>query len=132
MSLNNFAILSAIRDHCATLPGIKTCKIGFETPVLPDAYPLIRIVLSEIHEFDTNAPGRTEMTIIIYYGESVRPLNEGGLEDQHEWLLDMSDKIRDAVIPGQGWRARWLDTVWDEDRIPGFKIFASRFEAWRP
>jgi hypothetical protein len=34
------------------------------------------------------------------------------------------------VIPGQGWRAQWIETVWDEDRVPGFKLFASRFEVW--
>jgi hypothetical protein len=70
------------------------------------------------------------MEILIYYGEMVRPLNEGGLDDQLEWLLAMEDKIKTAVIPGQGWRARWIETVWDEDRIPGLKIFASRFEVY--
>lgn len=130
MALSNYAILEAIRDKCAQLPSLKTCQIGIETPIVPDAYPILRIVLSEMRELEDNAPGRPVMGIIVYYGESVRPLNEGGLESQHEWLLDMDESIKRAIVPGQGWRARWVETVWDEDRVPGFKLFASRFEVW--
>jgi len=129
--MTNFEILTAIRDQCATLPGLTTCRIGIEMPIVPGDYPILRLVLSEMREMDESRPGKTEMGIIIYYGESVRPLDEGGLESQHEWLLDMEARIRAAVIPGQGWRARWVETVWDEDRVPGFKLFASRFEVWR-
>jgi hypothetical protein len=130
MALSNYQILEAIRDQCATLPGIETCQIGIETPIVPDAYPILRVVLSEMQELDDTAPGRTMMSLIVYYGESVRPLSEGGLESQHEWLLDMEALIKRAIVPGQGWRARWVETVWDEDRVPGFKLFASRFEVW--
>lgn len=128
--MTNFEILAAIRDNCKTIVGLNTCRIGIETPILPDSYPILRIVLSEMRELEEDRPGHTEMGILVYYGESVRPLNEGGLETQHEWLLDMEAQIKSRIVPGQGWRARWVETVWDEDRVPGFKLFASRFEVW--
>ncbi|MGQ9815720.1 MAG: hypothetical protein ACUVR3_11330 [Candidatus Roseilinea sp.] len=129
--MTSFEILKGIRDQCAAIPGIRTCQIGIETPIAPDVYPIIRVVLSVTREHEQNGdPWRPVLEILIYYGEYVRPLDEGGLSSQHEWLLAMEDKIKSAVIPGHGWRGRWLETTWDEDRIPGLKLFASRFEVW--
>lgn len=130
MMMTTFEILTAIRDQCASIPGIATCQLGIETPIVPESYPMIRLVLSVTREREDGDPWRPLLELLIYYGEYVRPLNEGGLSDQHEWLLDMEDKIKSAVIPGQGWRGRWVETTWDEDRIPGLKLFASRFEVW--
>jgi len=126
-----FQKLAGIRDACATLPGLATCRIGFETPILPRSYPLLRLVLSVTREQQQGNPWDPLMEIVVYYGENVRPLDEGGLEAQHAWLMDMEDKIKHAIIPGDGtWRAQWVETAWDEDRIPGLKLFASRFEVW--
>lgn len=128
--LTSYQKLAGIRDACKSLPGITTCQIGIETPIVPDAYPMVRVVLSVTRERDEGNPWVPTIEIIVYYGEYVRPLNEGGLDSQHEWLLDMEDRIKSAVIPGHGWRARWIKTNWDEDRFPGLKVFESLFEVW--
>lgn len=128
--MTSYEILEGIRSSCAAIPGLKTCQIGIETPIVPDAYPMLRVVLSTCRERNEGDPWGPILEILVYYGEMVRPLNETGLGDQLEWLLGMEDKIKSAIIPGNGWRAHWIETVWDEDRIPGLKIFASRFEVW--
>lgn len=125
-----YQILLGIKAACATIPGVKTCQIGIETPILPTSYPMIRIVLSVARERTEGDPWSPLLELLVYYGEMVRPLSEGALDDQIEWLLATEDAIKTAIIPGNGWRARWVETVWDEDRIPGLKIFASRFEVW--
>lgn len=42
----------------------------------------------------------------------------------------MEEKVKEAVVPGRDYFSKWVDTVLDEDRLPGFKLFASRFVAW--
>ena len=125
-----YQILLGMKTACAAIPGVTTCQIGIETPIVPTSYPMIRIVLSVERERDEGNPWKPLMEVLIYYGEMVRPLNEGALDDQIEWLLATEDAIKRALIPGSGWRARWIETVWDEDRIPGLKLFASRFEVY--
>ena len=67
------------------------------------------------------------MDLLIYYGELPHEFESGGIEKQYEWLLAMERRIRDALIPSVGWFAEWRETVLDEDRPPGYKLFASRF-----
>jgi len=37
------ALLQTIRDKLATVPGVKTCKIGLEANISPDDYPMVRL-----------------------------------------------------------------------------------------
>lgn len=126
-----YQILAGMRDACSTIPGLTTCRIGIEMPIVPESYPMLRIVLSETRDSEQGNPFKPLMGVLVYYGEFVRPLDEGGIDAQYEWLLAMEAAIKTAIIPvGRGWKAHWVETVWDEDRIPGFKLFASRFEVW--
>lgn len=129
MALTSYQILAGIRDACGQIPEVNTCQIGLETPITPDAYPIMRVVMSVArpHNDDPFAP---MMEIIVYYGEYVRPLKSAEIDAQHEWLMAVEEKLISAVIPGHGWRGRWVETVWDEDRVPGIKLHASRFEVW--
>ncbi len=123
-------ILTTLRDRCAALPGIKSCQLGIETPMVPDVYPIVRIVVSVERHDDSIKPWDTVMELLVYYGEMVRPLKTGEINDQLTWLMEMEDRIRQAIAPGQGYRARWIETVWDEDRVPGLRLFCSRFHVW--
>lgn len=128
---SSYEILHGIKTVCAAIQGVKTCQLGIETPMLPSSYPMIRVVLSVSREKKEGEPiYRPLLEVLVYYGEMVRPLAEDALDDQLEWLLATEDKIKTAVCTNAGWHGRWLETVWDEDRIPGLKIFASRFEVW--
>jgi len=40
------ALLETIRNKLATVPGVKTCKIGLEANILPEDYPMVRLVPS--------------------------------------------------------------------------------------
>lgn len=130
MAMSMWEVLEGIKTACSSISDLATCQIGIETPIVPTAYPMLRVVPSVLRSSETSPPWQPEMEILVYYGEYVRPLNEGGLESQYEWLLTVEDKIKAAIVPGAGWRARWQETVWDEDRIPGMKLFCSRFVAW--
>lgn len=125
--MTTWEILTGIRDACSGIADLATCQIGIETPIVPTAYPMLRVVPSVLRPREKTPPWRPDMEIIVYYGEYVRPLDEMSLEAQYEWLLGIEDRIKRAIVPGAGWRAAWEDTVWDEDRIPGLKLFASRF-----
>lgn len=121
----NFDILTRVRDALGGIEGVETSSIGLEANITADDYPMVRIVPSEISAADT--PSEEEMGILIYYGALAHGSTKNDLEAQYSWLLDMEAKIKTAMDEGVGWSATWRDTVLDEDRVPGYKLFASRF-----
>lgn len=120
---NPYPALVTLRDKLATLPGVSTCRIGLEVNMTAADYPMIRIVPSLFRRGEKTTQS---LSILIYYGEKAHDFEPGGIEAQYEWLFDMERQVKDAVI-SSGVRALWQDTALDEDRLPGYKIFASRF-----
>jgi len=125
--LTDYEQLTGIKTALAAIPGVSTCKIGLEPNITADDYPIIRIVPSVIRPRNGRDFRRSEMEIIVYYGELAQPFEAGGIEAQYQFLLDTERAIMAAISPGAGWSARWRETILDEDRQPGYKLFASRF-----
>lgn len=123
------ALLTGVRDALALLEGVQTCRIGIEPDISAVDYPIVRLVPSVLRRSDTTP--RDVVDLLVYYGELSHAFEAGGIQAQYEWLLIMEGRIRLALIQGakhpDGWRADWQETVLDEDRLPGYKLFASRF-----
>lgn len=115
--------LVAIRDTLGQLPDVKTCRIGIESGLSPDDYPIIRLVPSSL---DPASPWRS-MNVLVYYGAPLAEADQG-LEALYEALFGWEERIREALRVGKGYRCKWLETVTDEDRLEHYKLFASRFE----
>ena len=115
--------LVVLRDALANLNGVATCRIGLEPNMTAADYPIIRIVPS-VHRRGQQTT--TDLSVLIYYGELAHAFEDGGIEAQYDWLFEMEAKIKDAAI-SSGVRCLWEETVLDEDRLPGYKVFASRF-----
>jgi hypothetical protein len=129
--MTTYQVLAAMVAALSKIPNVTTCRLGLEEGLTADDYPLIRVVLSETRDSEQGNPFKPLMGILVYYGELAQPFDQGGIAAQYEWLMDMEHAIKTALIPtGKGWKAHWIETVFDEDRLPGFKLFASRFEVW--
>jgi hypothetical protein len=124
--LSFFDVLIGIKNAVALIKGVNTCNIGMEHTINAADYPMVRIVPSII-KIDLRVPRRQSMDIIVYYGDLLHEFEGNGLQDSYAYFLDMDAKIRNAIVPGQGWCAEWIDTTMDEDRLPGYKLFAARY-----
>jgi hypothetical protein len=116
----------SIRDALSLIDGIKTCKLGMEHTISAVDYPMIRIIPSLIKK-DVSKPRRQSMDLIVYYGDILHEFEDNGLETQYKFFLEMDAVINSTIMYGNGWCAEWIDTTLDEDRLPGYKLFASRY-----
>jgi len=115
-------LLQTIRDKLATVPGVKTCKIGLEANMSPDAYPMVRLVPSVVR--NGSYSGR-QCDLTIYFGQPIHEFTDG-LESLYSSLFDLEADIIDAVR-STGLNAAYDETVLDEDRLEAYKVMAARF-----
>jgi len=130
---STFKLLTRLQTALAAIPGVATCQIGLEATITPDDYPLIRIVPTRLRTTDI---GARVIDVTVYYGADLQAATEG-LPAVYADLLAWESLIIDAVLfavvragqaEGVYLRTRFVDTVTDEDRLPHYKLFASRFE----
>ncbi|MDG4549964.1 MAG: hypothetical protein P9F19_11090 [Candidatus Contendobacter sp.] len=128
-------LLIHLRDTLADLDGVASCKIGLEANITPDQYPLIRLVPARLRPA-VGLGYRQTLDLTIYFGDALLEAADG-LEAVYERLLGMEEAIRAAVLTvapatattaGQRLRVRAVETLFDEDRLPHYKLMASRFE----
>jgi hypothetical protein len=122
--MNTWTAMDSMKAKLSGVAGVCTCKIGIEAGLSPDDYPIIRLVPARF-----SMPDRQTVLIhlTVYYG---MPLTEGddGLESLYLALLEMETAIKAAIHAGDGYYAKFIDTITDEDRLEQYKLFASRFE----
>lgn len=118
--------LEALRDNLKAIPGVVTCKIGLERGIMPDDYPLIRIVPTSVKD----GPGidHRDIPLLIYFGMPVDETDAGpdgdgrtGLEKVYAALFALEEQIRTMVDTHGGTCG---DTITDEDRLETFKLMA--------
>lgn len=107
--------------------GVQSIAVGIEANITAADYPLIRVVPSTYRRDDDT---QYALDFIVYYGALSHAFQDGGLDAQYAYLFDMESKIKRIVI-GAKVLANWQDTMLDEDRLPGYKIFASRYTMHR-
>ena len=123
------AMLALLKAQCATIQGVKTCKVGLEAEITPDDYPIIRLVPSRLVPQEDGDRQRMELT--IYYGAPLQAFD--GLEAVYAELFRLETAIRDAVMfaamaVAPGLRVEYTDTITDEDRLTVYKLFVSRYQ----
>lgn len=128
-------ILTQLKTTLATLPGIASCKIGLEANITPSDYKLIRLVPTRLTPKD-EVGDQAVLAVTVYFGDSLLE-SADGLETVYAGLFTLEAAIREAVlftVARDAWQAgsritaRFIDTITDEDRLPHYKLMASRFE----
>lgn len=117
------AILEALRDALAAVPGVGTCKIGMEANLTPADWPLVRLVPSTVR--DSAVLGRREVDLLVYFGQAVHEFT-GGLEALYEDLFAMEATLLAAAYATPGVLVQYQETVLDEDRLDAYKLMALR------
>jgi hypothetical protein len=128
-SVNN--LLDIVVDSLKTIDGVQSCKIGLEVGMTANDYPMIRVVPTRIISADNN-PGRRTVSVIIYVGVKIFEGPES-LAKLYAELLDFESAVRAKVmfemvsdIRKQGFfiKTEYVETIFDEDRVPLFKLIA--------
>lgn len=126
----SMAMLEWLRDALATVDGVKTAKIGFESNMTPGDYPIVRVVPGRIGmpQFARGMSpinGIREIDSLVYFGMPIHE-HEEGLEALYTEILAMEQSLL-AALPTQGlYSARWVETFLDEDRLDAYKLMAMR------
>lgn len=127
-------ILTQIKETLAAIPGIASCQIGLEANITPSDYPLIRIVPTRLTP-DDDVGDRATLEVTVYFGDALLESSDG-LETVYAGLFTREAAIREAILftakrtawlAGTTMTARYVDTLFDEDRLPHYKMMASRF-----
>jgi len=116
------ALLQTIRDKLATVPGVKTCKIGLEANISPDDYPMVRLVPSTVRNGMGISSRACELT--IYFGQPIHEFT-AGLESLYASLFALEVLLLESAR-SLGLNMRYEETVLDEDRIDAYKLMAIR------
>lgn len=128
-------LLGHLKNALAAVSGVATCQIGLEANITPADYPLVRLVPTRLTPHD-EVGDRAKLELTVYFGAALLE-SADGLETVYEELLRMEEAIRQAVLFGAvkaAWQAgarmtaRHVDTLFDEDRLPHYKMMAGRFE----
>jgi len=114
-------LLETIRDKLATVPGVKTCKIGLEANMSPDAYPMVRLVPSTVRNGSVSS---RQCELTIYFGQPIHEFTDG-LESLYGSLFALEVLLLEAVR-SIGLNMRYEETVMDEDRVESYKLMAIR------
>lgn len=120
-----FEHLEDMREKLSLIEGVNTCKIGIEATISPVDYPIVRIVPTRLIDVSVT---EHKLEVVIYYGRPIHESNEGvsGVLMQ---LFEMENQIKVALKNGNGYKAKFIDTVTDDQDVEEhFKLFASRFE----
>ena len=127
-------ILTQIKETLATIPSIASCRVGLEANITPSDYPLIRLVPTRLTPEDEVGHDAT-LEVTVYFGDALLESSDG-LETVYAGLFALEAAIREAVLftakrtawqAGNTMTARYVDTLFDEDRLPHYKMMASRF-----
>lgn len=130
-----FEILTLIKTALSAVPNVASCRVGLEAGILPEHYPLIRLVPSRLLPQEVGQ-ARRKMELLVYFGAPTLEASDG-LERVYEVLLTMEQAIKDiltitvvkaARYRGEPVKTTYVDTVTDEDRLPHYKLFAMRWQ----
>lgn len=113
--------LTTARDALATIPGVASCKVGFEANISPSDFPLIRLVPSRIIAGRPYHKRTAEVQIIF----GAQTADSEGLETVYTNLFTLEASILAKVKTLAG---RYIETLTDEDRLDAYKLMAVRVE----
>lgn len=123
----NLDALQKMVDDLRGVAGVASVKVGLEPTVQDvDNFPLIRI------QVDSREPGEEishrDAEISIYFGIMALDFDGTNLLDITAAILEMEDQvIRIMEASYQKYTAQWLETVYDQDAFPDYKVAKARF-----
>lgn len=132
--MTTFDLLTLFKTALAAVPGVASCKIGLEANITAADYPLVRIVPTRLRGGDPDTAKAT-LDVTVYFGAAVLEATDG-LETVYADLLALEAAIREVALfdvaraartAGAFVTATYVDTITDEDRLPHYKLMASRF-----
>ena len=132
--------LAWLRDALAGIADVQTCRIGFEPDVLPDAYPIARVVPLTVSRMPQSQAVQVmrQVEVIVYLGvashDFEQPASETdntGTEGLWRRLFDLESAVLAAIPKTGAYSARWIETVTDEtmpeaERNPAFRMIGMR------
>lgn len=122
------AVQTILTDALAslqTLTGIKTFAIGLEPSLHADNYPIARVVL----ESSRREHAGWVVTATVYVGDAISV--HTGTNEQLEQATQLQQDALDALRTRTDWRVDSRETLYDADRVPGYKLAAIRVEITR-
>ena len=114
-----YPLLVAVRDQLATVPGVLTCRIGWEADITPDDYPLVRIVPNRMR--DGRSIGRRSVDAVVFFGRPIHEF-ENGLEALYAEVMAMESALITAAEQTPGVAVLYRETILDEDRNDAYKL----------
>jgi len=122
------AVQTILTDALAslqTLTTIKTFAIGLEPSLNADHYPIARVVLeSSKREYAGHV-----VTAMVYVGDAISV--HTGTDEQLEQATQLQADALAALRTRTTWRVESRETLYDADRVPGYKLAAIRVEITR-
>jgi hypothetical protein len=116
-----YDVWASLRDSLSDIACVESCKIGVESNISPEDYPMIRIVPIRI---TAGLPyNRRTAECVIYFG--VNTTESEGLELVYSNLMDIEGEIIKTIKANDG---KYIETVTDEDRLDTYKLMLIRFE----
>jgi hypothetical protein len=122
------AVQTILTDALAslqTLTGIKTFAIGLEPSLHADNYPIARVVL----ESSRRDHAGWVVIATVYVGDAISV--HTGTNEQLEQATQLQQDALDALRTRTDWRVDSRETLYDADRVPGYKLAAIRVEITR-
>lgn len=128
------AVLEPLRDLLGAVTWgdgetVQTSRIGLESGMTHDDYPMVRLVPSRVTRSDLEQShgisGLRGTEVLVYFGKPITE-SDTGLEGMYRELFAMEVALIAALPDAGDWVARWMETVTDEDRVPGYKLMALR------
>lgn len=120
------AVLVALRDAFALVPGVNTCRIGLEANMTPEDYPMVRVVPSAVRWGSTIH--RRECDVLVYFGQPIHEF-EDGLEGLYDNLFTLERALLEASQTVPNVFCQYRETIADEDRVDAYKLMALRLTA---
>lgn len=120
-------LLNLVKARLDGIEDVKTCQIGIEPDISPADYPIIRIVPAKAARTDQPLCSRRNYDLLVYFAAALDAFD--GMSVVYDALFEIEHEIITRMESGDGFRLRYVETIADEDRLPTFKVFVSRFEA---
>lgn len=98
--------------------------LGIEPNITGSDYPLIRVV--PVKATPRKGSGARSMDVLVYFGGKLHDYD--GMGAIYAQMTAMEESIVSALRSGSGWQASHIETLFDEDRLPAYKMAAARFD----
>lgn len=117
-------VLTAMVAALEATGAATSTALGIEPNITGSDYPLIRVVPGKATP--RKGSGARSLAVLVYFGGKLHDYD--GLDSIYAQMAAMEESIVSALRSGSGWQASHIETLFDEDRLPAYKMAAARFD----